>query len=413
MGEPTNKGQDANRNHALIKAMIIGLVLPLILQGLWMRHLVRKHYSNIENDGPRVEHPVIADTVYPGPEYPVPSVNTQKMQRVEETKVVSQEKDQLVGDTFMTVNQASGRPESISKRLEHPEMKGYDDRIEELRRRVDESMMKVIAGDVNDVDVMDFVSLGNQLFVRERIFNMNGADTEEILWCYKFALKVIIPASQFDQKVSEFCCTIHGNMGEALFVADMFDESTDAFTEALKYNCDRLHTNKLTYYRGNNYMIMGKYDKFATDYVGYILRDDRDMHYYRVLEKIARVLDADESVIPGGWEWFQKKLMEILPETIEAYEIAPTKKEKDDLARGIQLIQYSLFNYYDKVSDDKASALYYLDESQKWKRRFVDYYVPSNILEQQYQREAGRFTHEALRASSSLGIQSRVPIFSK
>ena len=236
-----------------------------------------------------------------------------------------------------------------------------------------------------------------------------GNDTPEIVWAYNQVLKIIIPLRHLEPRFNSLACVVNGNMGEALFTADMFEESTNAFTTALLYDCDDHHVNKLTYYRGNNNMIMGKYDKAVEDFVESIRRDDKDVHYWRILEKLTRILDAEESAVPGGWEWLRNKLLELLPVTIHEYEVAFTSKRKDELARAIQLVQYSLFNYYDKASNNSDAALYYLDESQKWKRRFVDYVVPDGELEHQFMIQAGRFTSNVLKAQSNFGLKTRMP----
>ena len=422
-----------------IKAVVFGLIIPLLLHGFWMKHLVFKHYhaDNLVDD--LSEHPVIANIIvgeafpsssfvpngrtspiFSGDEKNNPKINDRKEQKekVLVTNVGDKGEDQdqimssLLQSTAATHITPSGRPQSNAEREPNSHRAQYDQAIAQLRNQVDRIVSNAVSLDEQST-VMTFVQLGNHLIIRDRIFNGGGIDTYECVWAYKEALKRLMPIRHKSQNLDRLTCTVNSNMGEAWFMADMFENAVESFSEAINYPCDDESLSKVIYHRGNTYLILGKYEEAGRDFLDSIKANRRDVHYWRILEKTARILNANESAIPGGWPWFHKVLLDLLPEAKEMYFMASSQAEKDATARAVQLVLVSLFSYYDAKGNNVNLATIYLDESQNWKKKFTDFEVPDQALEAQYYQQVGRFTAEYFSQIEGLGNKSRVPIFGK
>ena len=301
----------------------------------------------------------------------------------------------------LTVITASGRPESQAKRADDAQRKMFDQQVQEMRANID-------AGGATEP--MAYVNFGNQLVIRDRLFNGGGIDTDECVWAYDMALELLMPHQVYPQ-VASLTCTVNSNQAEAYFMADMFEDSVRAFTNALKYKCNKDAASKAHYLRGSTYLILGKYEEATADFLKVYNENVKDIYYWRVIEKLTRILEADESAVPNGWEWLKKEMTSLLPVAIQMHANAVTQKDKDDLARGVQLVHVGLFHYYDKRTTDVETAEYHLDASQIWKRRFAEHQVDDLSLENDFQFKVGSYGKPFFDSVKGLGNSSPIPIY--
>eukprot|EP00814_Leptocylindrus_danicus_P019312 CAMPEP_0116042358 /NCGR_PEP_ID=MMETSP0321-20121206/25632_1 /TAXON_ID=163516 /ORGANISM="Leptocylindrus danicus var. danicus, Strain B650" /LENGTH=612 /DNA_ID=CAMNT_0003522799 /DNA_START=166 /DNA_END=2004 /DNA_ORIENTATION=- len=302
----------------------------------------------------------------------------------------------------LTVITASGRPESQAKRADDPQRQMVDAQVQQLRSAVDANL--------SSVEPMTYVNLGNQLIIRDRLFSGGGIDTDECVWAYDMALELLMPHKTYPQ-VDALICTVYSNQAEAYFMGDMFEDAAKSFTNAFNHKCNEEAGSKARYLRGSTYLILGKYKEASVDFLKVYNDDQKDIFYWRAIEKMTRILEADESVVPDGWEWFNREMTNLLPVVKQMHVDATTKKDKNDLARGVQLVHVGLFHYYDKRTTDVETAEYHLDESQKWKRSFAEYRVQDVALEKDFQYKVGSYGKSFFDSVSGMGNPSPIPIY--
>ncbi len=331
------------------------------------------------------------------------------------------------GDAYvprtMTYITSSGRPECKSKQRgdgSHPRSQYYDKEVAELRNQVDmiigvPETQQYHPQIIRQV-TMTFVSLGNTLIIRDRLLNLGGIDVQEMLWAYDEALKRLEVAKEIGVVsatpiMEQLACTVHSNKAEAYYMADMFAKSADSFSNALEERgCTLEARAKARYLRGTALMIQGRYKESAADYVAALEEDYRDVHFYRILEKLTRILSANESDVPGGWEYLNGVLRKVLPDVLTSVSVS---RKNEDL-RALQLIHLCLFLYNDQKENDLETAILHLKESQRLKQSFVIHDVDQKSLGAIFQQQTGVFTaefFERFRSKNLFGSPSQVPVF--
>ena len=86
-------------------------------------------------------------------------------------------------------------------------------------------------------------------------------------------------------------------MGKTFFMANMFEQAVESYTKALEMEPFYLDAVSS---RGSARIILGQYEAAAQDFSLVIAKDEK-RRFQDVFTGLARVLQAREDVVPGGW----------------------------------------------------------------------------------------------------------------
>ena len=282
------------------------------------------------------------------------------------------------------------------------ERKFEDPKIEALRARVDQ----------NPKDPQALVTLANNLGNRNRNFNENNADGEEILWCYEHAVMNLesILSMNIDQRVKSevelMMCATLSYYGIAYKYGDSYDESVEVLTEAASYKCSDEDMLLILERRGQSYLILGKYAEAGQDFK--LMYDiNPDFFFKQGLLPLNQILNADSSSFPGGWEACLAIVYNHLPKELQNFERALKKEDRESSARNLQKMHHLLFSYFDTKGDSEQAWSHF-----ELSLQFKGIYTIAPWKHERDSLEATRFIlRSILPKVRGSGIDTRKPIF--
>jgi tetratricopeptide (TPR) repeat protein len=206
------------------------------------------------------------------------------------------------------------------------------------------------------------------------------------------------------RSIDGFLCALYSALGKTYFMANMFEKAVEAYSSCLQlepYYLDAVSS------RGSSRIILGSYEAAAKDFITVIERD-HTRRFQDVFTGLARVLQAKEDAVPGGWELMIQKLDEMIPLLESQYKTMEHPEGKSVIANTLNRFYHVMFWYHDVKTKDIDAAWDSLWKSYEYKMSAIR---PWNAgFELQKITATKQIFHRGFWPAG-VGSQTKVPIF--
>jgi tetratricopeptide (TPR) repeat protein len=157
-------------------------------------------------------------------------------------------------------------------------------------------------------------------------------------------------------------CAVYTALGKVYYMANMFERAAKSYTECLEIAPSYLDAVNA---RASTNIILGKYAEAGADFLK-VVREDEPRLFPDSFSGIARVLEAQEDAIPGGWGPVVEVLDQLIP-SFEAQWASAPPQTKQIFGNGLNRFHHSLFTYHDKKTKAYSEAWHHLTEAYQYK----------------------------------------------
>jgi tetratricopeptide (TPR) repeat protein len=206
------------------------------------------------------------------------------------------------------------------------------------------------------------------------------------------------------RSIDGFLCALYSALGKTYFMANMFEKAAESYSTCL--DLDPYYLDAVSS-RGSSRIILGLYEDAAQDFMTVIERDHK-RRFQDVFTGLARVLQAKEDAVPGGWELMIQKLDVMIPLLDSQYETMEHPEGKSAIANTLNRFHHVLFLYHDVKTKNIDAA---------WDNLWKSYEYKMSVLPPW---NAG-FEHQKISSTKQIfnrgfwppgvGSQTKVPIF--
>jgi tetratricopeptide (TPR) repeat protein len=197
-------------------------------------------------------------------------------------------------------------------------------------------------------------------------------------------------------------CGVYTSQGKTFFLANMFERAVDSYTKCLKIEPAYLDALNA---RGSALIILGSLQEAGQDLVK-VIEGDTNLLFSDAYQGLARVLQAKEEVVPGGWEALATMAKQLIPILENKLELHPHAKQL--FATHLNRMYHALYMYCDIKTKDYAEAFRYLTMSYKHKLSLLPPWISGSELAR---IEQTRKIFSPGFWPDNIGSQNRVPIF--
>lgn len=210
------------------------------------------------------------------------------------------------------------------------------------------------------------------------------------------------------KSIDGLLCAIYTAQGKLYFMANMFERAVESYDQCLQDDIEPYYLDALNA-RASALIVLGKYDEAGRDFLQVI---NRNNHHHRSMfidcfTGIARILEAKEDAVPGGWNSVIGIIQDDLIPTFET-EIKVQTQAKNILADSLNRLHHVLFTYHDVKTKDYAEAFRHLTEGYKYKMSVLPPWTAGSEQAKIFQ------TKNIFKSgfwSPGLGSRTRTPIF--
>lgn len=206
------------------------------------------------------------------------------------------------------------------------------------------------------------------------------------------------------RSIDGFLCALYSGLGKTYFMANMFEKAVESYSSCLDlapYYLDCVSS------RGSARIILGLYDEAAKDFMTVIERDHK-RRFQDVFTGLARVLQAKEDAVPGGWEPMIQKLDDMIPMLDSQYEMMDHPEGKSSIANTLNRFYHVKFLYHDGKTKNIDAAWDSLWKSYEYKMSALP---PWNTGFEQQKISATKSIFHRGFWPVGVGSQKKVPIF--
>ena len=197
-------------------------------------------------------------------------------------------------------------------------------------------------------------------------------------------------------------CGVYTAQGKTYFMANMFERAVESYTNCLDIEPAYLDAVNA---RGSALIILGRLEEAGRDLL-HVIKEDSKRLFSDAFQGFARVLQAKEDAVPGGWETFVTIAENLVP-TLER-QLSAHPNAKQLFTTTLNRVHHALFLYHDVKTKDYSRAFHHLTESYKHKMSLLPPWIPGSELAKTIQ------TKKIFNAGfwpPGVGSQTRVPIF--
>jgi tetratricopeptide (TPR) repeat protein len=156
-------------------------------------------------------------------------------------------------------------------------------------------------------------------------------------------------------------CALYTAKGKLCFMANMFERAVASYDACLEIAPGYLDAVNA---RGSALIVLGEYERASHDFLQ-VIENDNHRLFIDSFSGIARVLEAKEDAVPGGWE----AVVPILEELIPAYErrLDSQHRAKNIIAESLNRLHLAMFAYNDVKAKNFPVAFRHLSQAHKHK----------------------------------------------
>lgn len=165
------------------------------------------------------------------------------------------------------------------------------------------------------------------------------------------------------RSIDGILCALHTSLGKVYFMANMFERAVQSYTNALDIEPYYLDA---TSSRGSARIILGKFEDAGKDFTK-VVENDKEKRFLDVYTGLGRILQANESAVPSGWEPIIERLNYMIPALESQYEKMSASGGKNMIANTLNRLLHVLFVYHDVKTKDTEQAWQSISKSFKYK----------------------------------------------
>jgi len=197
--------------------------------------------------------------------------------------------------------------------------------------------------------------------------------------------------------------------GRQYYLANMYEMANHSFHKALTLDANHLESLNQ---RASTLIILGKYEQAASDY-NLLLDLDTPGLYPDAFTGMARILVADEKVVPEGWEPLIFKIQNMIPQKEEQLASIQlnnnyNKALRELLVTALKKMHLTLFQYHDHKTLSIDDAWKHLSTAYEYKMSLLP---PYNFQMEQHQTNALKRVFQEGFWPRGIGISSPELIF--
>lgn len=205
------------------------------------------------------------------------------------------------------------------------------------------------------------------------------------------------------RSIDGILCALYTALGKVYFMANMFEKAVASYSEALELEPKYLDAMSA---RGSSLIILGEYEKAAADFLNVVEMDTR-RRYLDVFTGLARILQAREGAVPGGWDSIILTLQQLIQLMEGQYDGIKNQEGREMIANALARLYHVLFNYHDSKTKNTEAAWDSLSKAYHYKMSNLPQW--STGFETQKVKSTKQIFHAGFWPD--VGSQSETPIF--
>ena len=166
------------------------------------------------------------------------------------------------------------------------------------------------------------------------------------------------------RSVDGILCALYTSIGKVYFMANMFEKAVESYTKALVVEPFYLDAMAA---RGSSRIILGEFEAAAQD-LTVVMEKDRPGRFLDVFTGLARILQAREKAVPGGWEPMIESVNELISTMETQYaNLSHNVGGKNMIAKTLNRLLHVLFLYHDVKTKNTDAAWENISKSYRYK----------------------------------------------
>lgn len=162
-----------------------------------------------------------------------------------------------------------------------------------------------------------------------------------------------------DKSADGLLCALYTSLGKILYMSNMFERAVEAYDGCLK-GIDPGYLDAKNS-RGSSLIVLGRYEEAAKDFAEVIEMDTQRL-FIDAFTGLARVLEAKEEVVEGGWDTVVDPINQLLSILSSHHQ-----GEDPNVASVLGRLHHVLFTYHEAKTKAYDTAFHHLSESHKFK----------------------------------------------
>lgn len=205
-----------------------------------------------------------------------------------------------------------------------------------------------------------------------------------------------------EKSIDGLLCAIYASQGKVYFMANMFEKAVESYTSCIRispYYLDAVNS------RGSASLVLGNYRDSGRDFLQ-VVKEDKRRLFIDAFNGIARVLEASENSVPGGWQ----DIVDVAESLITVFEekISNQPQARNVASSALNRLHHFMFTYHDIKTKNHETAFKHLTESYKHKMSSLPAWKEGSELFK-IQQTKRIFTTGFW--PPNIGSSTRVPIF--
>lgn len=378
---------------SMTMALFVYWILPALFFATFCRYAVDTSIPTIETTPltampkqkrPRPSQPTVsspsAPTALPSAAEKWPSSYRQAVQEIQAKRPLWKNRPVFKSEAAPASKEKSSAPTSNSrtKTSSNPTRNAAVERINQLRDKVRK----------NPSDIFTEIDLADTMRLFDLQFREGGTYEAEAIQVYQSVVvkavakrKKLIdkgeptnesktPVASVNEEVAltydskspdGLVCALHVALGKVYYMANMFEKAEQEYSECLQVAptyLDALNS------RGSTRIILGQLKEASQDFLEVILTDEQRM-FNDAFSGLERILEANESVVDGGWQGVADVVNRLVP--LFENEVGTTGSTNLYGANSLNRLHHFLFTYHDKKTKDYPTAWKHLTKAFEYK----------------------------------------------
>lgn len=281
-------------------------------------------------------------------------------------------------------------------------------------------------------NLLKAIELADALRIYDVQYHDGGTAQEEAIQTYKMAIELALDARRkmvekgeetnrslhgtidvngevmldySARSIDGILCALYTAIGKVFFMSNMFEKAAESYTTALEI--EPLYLDAMAS-RGSSRIILGKYEGAAKDFET-VMVNDHSHRFLDVFTGLARVLQAKETAVPGGWDTMIEQLHAMIPSLEKQHaNLGGNREARNFLSTTLNRLYHVLFLYHDVKTKDTDTAWGYLSKSYTHKMSVLPEWNAG--FEGQKIAATKQIFHRGFWPAG-VGSNTRVPIF--
>lgn len=152
-------------------------------------------------------------------------------------------------------------------------------------------------------------------------------------------------------------CALYSGWGKMFYMSNMFERAVEAYNGCLE-KIDPMYLDAVNS-RGSSLIVLGRYEEAGRDFLK-VINEDKNRFFMDAFTGLARVLEAKEEVVEGGWDTVVEPIEELI------MMLSPQGNDPN-AASVLGRLHHVLFTYNEAKTKDYSTAFHHLSLAHKFK----------------------------------------------